>query len=51
MNDAGSDIDALVDEFDMLGDWEERYRHLIDLGRDLAPLDEGERTESTKVKG
>jgi cysteine desulfuration protein SufE len=26
-------------EFELLGDWEERYRYVIDLGRDLAPSD------------
>lgn len=45
------DIDALIDEFDFLGDWEERYRYLIELGQGLAPLPEAERTDATKVKG
>ncbi len=41
----------LADEFDVLGDWEERYRYVIDLGRDLAPLSEAERTDANKVRG
>jgi cysteine desulfuration protein SufE len=41
----------LIDEFDVLGDWEERYRYVIDLGRDLAPLSEAERTDANKVRG
>ena len=41
----------LIDEFDVLGDWEERYRYVIDLGRDLAPLAETERTDANKVRG
>jgi cysteine desulfuration protein SufE len=45
------DIDALVDEFEFLGDWEERYRYLIELGQAMDPLPEAERTEDTKVKG
>ena len=45
------DIDALVDEFEFLGDWEERYRYLIELGQAMDPLPEAERTEKTKVKG
>ncbi len=45
------DIDALVDEFDLLDDWEQRYRHLIDLGQEMDPLPEAERTEASKVKG
>ncbi|MFW5660392.1 MAG: SufE family protein [Oceanicaulis sp.] len=45
------DIDTLVDEFEFLGDWEERYRYLIELGQAMDPLPETERTEDTKVKG
>ena len=37
-------LDDLEAEFDLLGDWEERYRHVIDLGRALAPLTSAERT-------
>lgn len=51
MTDLHDDIDALVDEFDFLGDWEERYRYLIELGQGLDPLPEAERTDDTKVKG
>lgn len=46
-----SDIDALIDEFDVLGDWEERYRYLIDLGQAMDPLPEAERTEALRVTG
>jgi cysteine desulfuration protein SufE len=31
-------LDDLAETFELLGDWEERYRHVIDLGRSLAPL-------------
>jgi cysteine desulfuration protein SufE len=41
----------LTDEFEVLGDWEERYRYVIDLGRDLAPLTEAERSDANKVRG
>lgn len=41
----------LRDEFELLGDWEERYRYVIELGRDLAPLTDAERTEAHKVRG
>lgn len=51
MTDAQSDIDALVDEFELLDDWEQRYRHLIDLGQAMAPLPDAEQTEANKVKG
>jgi len=45
------DIEALVEEFDFLGDWEERYRYLIELGHALPRLAPDERNEATKVKG
>ena len=44
-------LDDLVAEFDLLGDWEERYRYVIDLGRDLTPLAADERTDANKVRG
>jgi cysteine desulfuration protein SufE len=44
-------VDELVESFGMLGEWEERYRYLIDLGRKLPPLPEHERTEANKVRG
>jgi cysteine desulfuration protein SufE len=46
-----AELEDLSAEFDILGDWEERYRHIIDLGRQLAPLDDAERTEANKVRG
>jgi cysteine desulfuration protein SufE len=48
-------IDAALDdldaEFELLGDWEQRYRHVIDLGRGLAPLSAAERSDANKVRG
>ncbi|HKP77600.1 MAG TPA: SufE family protein [Phenylobacterium sp.] len=41
----------LKDEFELLGDWEERYRYVIELGKELAPLTDAERTEAHKVRG
>jgi cysteine desulfuration protein SufE len=44
-------LTELAEEFDLLGDWEERYRYVIELGRDLAPLTDAERNEANKVRG
>src|SRR5665213_2626288 len=44
-------LGELGEEFEVLGDWEERYRYLIDLGRDLAPLSDAERSDANKVRG
>ena len=51
MSDLNTDIDNLVDEFDFLGDWEERYRHLIEMGQALPGLDASERNDDTRVQG
>jgi cysteine desulfuration protein SufE len=48
---ADAALQELSDEFDLLGDWEERYRYVIDLGRELAPLTEAERGDANKVRG
>jgi len=45
------DIEELVDTFELLGDWEERYRYLIDLGRKLPPMPDAEHDDAHKVRG
>ena len=45
------DIEELADTFELLGDWEERYRYLIELGRKLPPMPEAEHDEAHKVRG
>lgn len=44
-------LNDLAAEFELLGDWEERYRYVIELGRELSPLDDAERSEANKVRG
>jgi len=51
MNAIDHDLEDLAAEFDLLGDWEERYRYVIDLGQELAPLSDAERSEANKVRG
>jgi len=41
----------LVEEFDLLGDWEGRIEYVIDLGKGLAPLPDDARIEANKVPG
>jgi cysteine desulfuration protein SufE len=43
--------DALAQDFDLLGDWEERFAYIIDLGRGLAPLAPEELCEANRVRG
>ncbi len=44
-------IDELFDDFDLLDDWEERYRYVIELGRALPAMDDALKTPATKVSG
>ena len=44
-------IDESIDTFELLTDWEDRYRLLIDLGRKLPPLPDSEKTEENRVQG
>ena len=41
----------LAEDFDLLGDWEQRIEYVIELGKGLAPLDETDRIEANKVPG
>jgi len=50
MTAAGS-IDQVIDDFAVLDDWEERYRYIIELGKELEPLADEERNDRTKVRG
>ncbi len=44
-------IDEIIDNFALLDEWDDRYRYVIELGRELPPLPEAERTETNKVRG
>jgi cysteine desulfuration protein SufE len=51
MNVGASDIDALVADFGFLDEWEDRYRYVIELGKQLAPLTAEEHSDAYKVRG
>jgi cysteine desulfuration protein SufE len=44
-------IDEIVSTFELLDDWEERYRYLIELGRQMEPLTDEAHTDHNKVRG
>ncbi|MCB5176322.1 MULTISPECIES: SufE family protein [Microvirga] len=44
-------IDEIVSNFELLDDWEERYRYIIELGRQMEPLAEEAHTDANKVQG
>ena len=45
------DIKEIIDNFAVLDEWDDRYRYLIELGRELPPLPEASRSEANKVQG
>ena len=44
-------LPQLLDDFAFLTDWEDRYRYLIDLGKQMPPLTEAEMCAENKVEG
>lgn len=44
-------LDELKADFELLDDWEDRYRHVIELGKTLSPLPEAAHTSANKVRG
>jgi cysteine desulfuration protein SufE len=44
-------IDDIVENFAFFDDWEDRYRYVIDLGRELQPLPENLKTDANVVHG
>lgn len=45
------DIDELIENFELLDDWEDKYRYIIDLGSKLDLFPAQFRTEEWKVRG
>ncbi|MBN7796566.1 SufE family protein [Parahaliea mediterranea] len=43
--------DDIVDTLSFFDDWEERYKYIIDLGKELPPLPEAFHTEDRKIRG
>jgi len=44
-------LETLLDDFALFDDWEERYRYIIELGNNLAPLSDAEHNDTNKVQG
>ena len=44
-------FEEIAETFDFLDDWEDRYRHVIELGKALPPMDEAFKVPATKVQG
>ncbi|PTE22267.1 cysteine desulfuration protein SufE [Cereibacter changlensis JA139] len=44
-------FEEIAETFDFLDDWEDRYRHVIDLGKAFPPLPDALKVPATKVEG
>lgn len=48
---ARPEFEDIADTFEFLDDWEDRYRHVIDMGKAMEPLEDAFRVPATKVDG
>ena len=44
-------FEEIVETFEFLDDWEDRYRHVIDMGKAMPPLEDALKVPATKVDG
>lgn len=44
-------IEEVKETFELMDEWEDRYRFIIDLGRNLPDFDEADQTEANRVHG
>ncbi|MDO7556283.1 MAG: SufE family protein [Loktanella sp.] len=44
-------FEAITEDFEFLEDWEDRYRHVIEMGKAMDPLEDAFRVPATKVDG
>ena len=44
-------FEEIVENFELFDDWEDRYRYVIELGREMDPLDDALKTDGSRVKG
>ena len=44
-------IDTIKSDFEFLDDWEDRYRYIIELGREMPPLADEDKNATNKVEG
>ena len=48
---ASPDFEEIVEDFEFLDDWEDRYRFVIDMGKAMDPLPDALKAPATKVDG
>jgi cysteine desulfuration protein SufE len=45
-----TEIQDIIDTFDLLGDWDQRYQYLVELGEGLPPMSPADKQEDNRVK-
>ncbi|SPJ23713.1 SufE family protein [Palleronia abyssalis] len=48
---ASAAFEDIADTFEFLDDWEDRYRHVIEIGKAMPPLEDALKVPATKVEG
>lgn len=48
---ASAAFEDIAETFEFLDDWEDRYRHVIEMGRALPPMEDALKVPATKVDG
>ena len=48
---ANNEFEQIVDDFDFLDDWEDKYRYVIEEGKKMPALDESFKVDNNKVNG
>jgi len=48
---ASAAFEEIAEDFEFLDDWEDRYRHVIDLGKAMPPIEDALKVAATKVDG
>ena len=44
-------FEEIAENFEFLDDWEDRYRYVIEIGKQMTPLADERRTDAAKVEG
>ena len=44
-------LETIVEDFEFIEDWEDRYKYIIDLGKSLDPLSDNDYNKQNKVDG
>ncbi|MEM7670032.1 MAG: SufE family protein [Pseudomonadota bacterium] len=48
---ASDAFEDIVENFELFDEWEDRYRYVIDLGKDMDPLPDARKSDATRVEG